>query len=87
MDCARRLVNGKPTWLAVGFEISDPHLFQYQLISSGTGANARFTIRAAADKNCDGKYLVLEQQATVDKEMRVSGSALRIRKNVTPPFK
>lgn len=74
-------------WRMVGFEISEPHLFQYQFISAGKGSNAKVTVRAVADKNCDGKYLVLERRLTVDKEMRVHGSAVRIRRNVTPPFK
>ena len=36
-----------------------------------------------ADPECNGKYIVLEKEASVDKEMRVVGTSIKIRKGVT----
>ena len=66
---------GQPTWSAIGFEISDPHYFQYRFASSGSGRNARFTAGAHADLDCDGTLSTYERTAIVDAESRVVGAA------------
>lgn len=53
-------------WKAVGFTIGEKFRYQYQIISSGTGPKARFTIRAHADLDCDGVYSTYERSGTID---------------------
>ncbi len=65
----------QPTWRAIGFEISDPHYFQYRFDSSGSGQTAHFTAGAHADLDCDGAFSTFERGATVDTENRVVGAA------------
>ncbi|MFH2006434.1 MAG: prepilin-type N-terminal cleavage/methylation domain-containing protein [bacterium] len=64
-----------PTWSAVGFEISDPHFFQYRFDSSGDGQNSAFTAGAHADLDCDQNLSTYERTGTVDAENRVVGAA------------
>jgi type IV pilus assembly protein PilA len=63
------------TWSAVGFEISDPHYFQYRFQSTGVGSGASFTAGAHADLDCDGDMSTYERTATVDGELGVVGAA------------
>ncbi|MFH2008957.1 MAG: prepilin-type N-terminal cleavage/methylation domain-containing protein [bacterium] len=63
------------TWAALGFEIADPHFFQYRFESSGDGQNAAFTIGAHADLDCDQNLSTYERTARVDAENRVVGAA------------
>lgn len=63
------------TWQAVGFEISDPHYFVYRFDSEQVGVDARFTVGAHADLDCDGDMSTYERTATVDTELRVVGGA------------
>jgi type II secretory pathway pseudopilin PulG len=64
-----------PTWAAIGFEISDPHYFQYRFSSMGRNRRARFTAGAHADLDCDGILSTWERTATVDAQRRVVGAA------------
>ena len=63
------------TWTAIGFEISDPHYFQYRFDSQGDGTDAMFTAGAHADLDCDTQLSTFERSATVDAEYRVVGAA------------
>ena len=45
-----------PTWSALSFQIVEPHYFRYKVESSGTMADAKMTITASADLDCDGKW-------------------------------
>ncbi len=64
-----------PTWAAIGFEIMDPHYFQYRFSSTGQGRDARFTAGAHADLDCDGFLSTWERTGTVDSQQRVVGAA------------
>jgi hypothetical protein len=63
------------TWAAVGFEISDPHYFQYRFSSTGRDGDAQFTAGAHADLDCDGILSTWERSGTVDNQRRVVGAA------------
>lgn len=63
------------TWATIGFEISDPHYFQYRFDSTGEGTAAKFTAGAHADLDCDGTMSTYERTATVDSQKRVVGAA------------
>lgn len=62
------------TWAAIGFEISDPHVFQYRFDSDGEGTDASFTAGAHADLDCDSTMSTYERTGTVDSQLRVVGS-------------
>jgi hypothetical protein len=53
-------------WRSLKFGINRPHYFQYVYITSGTGTNAQFTIRAHADMDCDGKLSTYEVRGMVN---------------------
>ena len=61
------------TWTKLGFELMDPHYFQYQLLESGEGNAAMFTVGAYADLDCDGTYSTFERTGTVS-DLKVKGS-------------
>jgi type IV pilus assembly protein PilA len=63
------------TWSTIGFEISDPHHFQYLFLSANTGQSSSFTAAAHADLDCDGAFSTYERTATVDGQNRVVGAA------------
>lgn len=73
----------QPSLAAVGFEIADPHAFQYRLVSSGTKTDSKLTVQAVADPKCDGKHVVVELKATVDKDHNVQRGKITIRRGVT----
>jgi prepilin-type N-terminal cleavage/methylation domain-containing protein len=52
-----------PTWSSLTFQISDPFYFQYEFVSSGTGADAMFTARALGDLDCDTRKSTFEMVA------------------------
>lgn len=60
-----------PTWRALGFSIDAPHRFRFQFISTGQGSDARFTIRAHADLDCDGLESTFEKGGWVDGDLKV----------------
>ena len=51
-----------PTWRALYFEITTPHRFAYSFHSEGTGNEARFTVKAYADLQCDGQLTGFERR-------------------------
>ena len=63
------------TWKSLGFEISDPHYFQYRFDSNGTGGSSTFTAGAHANLDCDSVWSTYERTGTVDSQMRVVGAA------------
>lgn len=62
------------TWMALGFEISDPHRFRYRFRQSGRDNNAKFTAGAYADLDCDKLRSTFERTGTVDAQGRVVGT-------------
>ncbi len=62
------------TWSTIGFEIADPHVFQYRFDSDGEGTDAKFTAGAHADLDCDDIFSTYERTGTVDAQKRVVGS-------------
>ncbi len=62
-----------PTWRKLGFEIRDPHYFQYIFLSTGADDAATFTAGAYADLDCDNTLSTYERTAKV-KDGRVVGS-------------
>lgn len=55
----------KEPWKSLKFGINKPHYYQYVYITSGTGKNAKFTLRAHADLDCDGKLSTYEVRGSV----------------------
>ncbi|MCD6499750.1 MAG: type II secretion system protein [Deltaproteobacteria bacterium] len=72
-----------PTWQTLKFAIDDPHYFQYQFVSSGSKAGAKFTARAQADLDCDGVFSTYERAATVSDDLKIVGTgALYVNKPI-----
>lgn len=65
-----------PGWKELGFSIGEKFRYQYQIISSGTGPGARFTIRAHADLDCDGVYSTYERSGTIDAKGKLKDGLL-----------
>lgn len=63
-----------PTWKAIGFEIADPHRYQYRFRQRNRDANARFTAGGYGDLDCDGTFSTFERIGHVDTQWRVVGS-------------
>ncbi len=68
------------TWSSLNFQMNDQHYFGYAFESSGVLGNARFTARAHADLDCDGKLSTFERfgygeasAASADCTMKASG--------------
>ncbi len=61
-----------PTWRALEFAITEPHVFIYAYDSSGTLESAQFTARAHGDLDCDGKTSTFKRsgQAVVNGKHR-----------------
>ncbi len=69
-----------PTWEQLHFSLDDPHYFRYQLLSSGSGGTAEFTVRAHADLDCDGIESTFEMfgaASHLGHDMTGSGSIYR----------
>ena len=66
-------MGGDETWQSLGFEISVPHYFRYEFISTGEAGSAKFTARAVAYDKAKKDYVVVERTGTVDPQMRVIG--------------
>ena len=82
--CTETDWTGKGSWEVLGFEIADPHYFQYYFDSTGDGATgtaANFTAGANADLDCDNVLSTYERSAGVDTQGRVVGAASLYIKN------
>lgn len=58
-------------WQTLRFRINKPFRYQYQVISHGKGKNARFTIRAHGDLDCDGVWSTYEMWGAIDEKGNV----------------
>lgn len=58
-------------WKAIGFQVGEPVRYQYEIISSGQGPRAGFTIRAHGDLDCDGVYSTYERTGRLDGKGRL----------------
>lgn len=45
----------RPGWTTLGFRPTEPHRFQYRVVSVGAGREASFSIQARADRDCNGR--------------------------------
>ncbi len=43
-------------WMALHFQLSDPHYYQYRFTSQGSGTAATFVAEARGDLDCDGVF-------------------------------
>jgi hypothetical protein len=64
-----------PTWQALAFNLSDPHYYSYEYVSSGTGTTAVFTARALGDLDGDRTYSTFERSGGATPTYEVQGSA------------
>jgi hypothetical protein len=53
-------------WKELGFAINDRFRYRYQILSTGVGPEAAFTIRAHGDLNCDGVHSTYERKGSLD---------------------
>jgi hypothetical protein len=61
------------TWQALNFAVDEPHFYQYEYESAGTGTSSTFIARAIADLDCDGIEAVFERHGRVDGNNNVNG--------------
>lgn len=61
----------KGAWAKIGFSINKPFRYQYQIISSGRGKEAKFTIRAHGNLDCDDEHSTYELLGAIDAKGRV----------------
>jgi hypothetical protein len=59
------------TWTALRFSVDVPHYFQYEFVSSGTGSDATFKVRAVTELDCDGKKSFFERSGRVTEDGNV----------------
>ena len=55
-------------WRALGFALTKPSHFAYEIITAGSGADAHFTVRALGDLDCDGIHSTFEIVGRIDKD-------------------
>ena len=65
------------TWSALNFQITEPHYFTYSFESSGTLADAGFTITAHADLDCDGIQSTFQRMGFGDPQANFAECSLR----------
>ena len=53
-------------WVALNFNIPDPHHFRPQFDSSATGTNSVFTAKANGDLDCDGTFSTFQRQGKIN---------------------
>lgn len=53
-------------WKEIGFSIGESFRYRYQILSTGQGPTAGFTIRAHGDLDCDGIHSTYERQGSLD---------------------
>ena len=59
------------TWQRLDFAVSDPFYNRYVYESKGQGTEAKGTIKAISDPNCDGNEVVVELKFKVNDENEV----------------
>jgi hypothetical protein len=64
------------SWAALSFSLDDPHLFQYELVASGTGGGAKFTVRAVGDPGCTGHKMIFQRSGHVNDDGSVASEGL-----------
>ncbi len=60
-----------PSWVALGFSVSDPHYYSYEFISDGSS----FTVRAYGDLDGDGVLSTFERTGHLNAQNEVELSA------------
>jgi hypothetical protein len=67
------------TWSALYFQMNEPHYFHYAYTSTGVGNDAKFTVSAYADLDCDGEWSTFERygygEVDASGECSMKGSA------------
>jgi len=63
------------TWRSLNFQLTDPHYFAFQFVTTGTNKNAEFTAEARGDLDCDDTWSNYKIIGVVDDEwgVRVQG--------------
>jgi prepilin-type N-terminal cleavage/methylation domain-containing protein len=67
-----------PVWVALNFNIPDPHNFMPSYASGGTGTGAAFTAGAYGDLDCDGTYSTFQRYGAISSatgDVQASGAA------------
>ena len=65
-------------WVALNFNIPDPHHFRPVYDSAGVGTSSTFTAKANADLDCDGTFSTFQRQGKVSAtsgDVEASGAA------------
>lgn len=65
------------SWKEIGFSVSEPFRYRYQIISEGVGPKATFTIRALGDLDCDGEHSTYERRGTLDAKGQLKDGLLQ----------
>lgn len=55
-----------PTWRILGFDLSGPHLYRYQLTLEPGSVRHRIVIRALGDLDCNGRSSLLQRIGIID---------------------
>lgn len=55
-----------PAFRELGFEVTEPHFYQYAFESDGEGDNARFTASAFGDLNGDGRKSRFQMEGYIE---------------------
>lgn len=55
-----------PAFRELGFEVTEPHFYQYSFESDGEGDNARFTASAFGDLNGDGRKSRFQMEGYIE---------------------
>lgn len=64
-----------PGWKAADFALTEPHRYRYRIETTGTGKDARATVTAVGDLDCDGVWSTFERVLEVDPD--ADGCALK----------
>jgi len=54
------------TWVALNFNIPDPHMFRPTYASSGTAKTSAFTASAFGDLDCDGTLSTFQRTGLIN---------------------
>jgi hypothetical protein len=63
-----------PSWSALQFSMSVPHVYMPHYVASGTGKDATFVAKATGDLDCDGVVATFERDGKIDAAGDVVGS-------------